>query len=387
MGKAVQPPGREMVHIFLLNLKNFFTRNRLLAGAFMLLLVVCLGGALFGVNYIFCNIDSYNIYMSEQNTYRFTVYGKDGGGTASFVREASEQFGNDLLTAYAEFTNTSPSPVPLVGEDGETQIRYDEIMAVADMSDELFSAYAVLGDMFTREQIESGSKVVMLASSVYDPEYLGQTYFVNGEAFTVIGFSPQETMVPLYAMDNTSGVNLYSIAFTYHPDDAEIETLRRAFAAAGGDYDRFSVIVPAEDTVAFMDYLPMLVPTFVLVLLGFVNLNYLYTYFVRMRERMYAVFRLCGAGQGKVLGLFLAEAFFLFTAAFLVGLLAYKIIMPLLYDASFLALMQSGLLLADRLGFGRWACVYLASAACFALAFVPALVRAARADAVVRQEE
>ena len=106
-----------------------------------------------------------------------------------------------------------------------------------------------------------------------------------------------------------------------------------------------------------------------------------------MRERMYAVFRLCGAGQGKVLGLFLAEAFFLFTAAFLAGLLAYKLIMPVLFDASLLSMLQSGLLISDRLGFGRWACVYLAPAACFPLAFVPALVRAARADAVVRQEE
>ena len=378
MGKAVQPPEREMVHIFLLNLKNFFTRNRLLAGAFMLLLVVCLGGALFGVNYIFCNIDSYNIYMSEQNTYSVTARG--GERTNGVVEAAIEEFGQDLFLAFTEFSNETRSPVDK--EDGTA--RYDGITAIAYYSGEYGAMLAEAGGMFTRDQRAGRDKIVILDSGVYDSSYLGQKYILNGEEFTVEGFS-SGNFVPLFALEN-SFAESYTLSFGRRLSEEEIESLRQASISlnSGGEC---ILNIPEEDSVSFLDYLPMLVPTFVLVLLGFVNLNYLYTYFVRMRERMYAVFRLCGAGQGKVLGLFLAEAFFLFTAAFLAGLLAYKLIMPVLFDASLLSMLQSGLLISDRLGFGRWACVYLASAACFALAFVPALVRAARADAVVRQEE
>lgn len=378
MGKAVQPPEREMVHIFLLNLKNFFTRNRLLAGAFMLLLVVCLGGALFGVNYIFCNIDSYNIYMSEQNTYSVTARG--GERTNGVVEAAIEEFGQDLFLAFTEFSNETRSPVDK--EDGTA--RYDDITAIAYYSDEYGAMLAEAGGMFTRDQLAGRDKIVILDSGVYDSSYLGQKYILNGEEFTVEGFS-SGNFVPLFALEN-SFAESYTLSFGRRLSEEEIESLRQASISlnSGGEC---ILNIPEEDSVSFLDYLPMLVPTFVLVLLGFVNLNYLYTYFVRMRERMYAVFRLCGAGQGKVLGLFLAEAFFLFTAAFLAGLLAYKLIMPVLFDASLLSMLQSGLLISDRLGFGRWACVYLVSAACFALAFVPALVRAARADAVVRQEE
>lgn len=372
--------------ILLWNLKNFFTRNRWLAVAFMLLLVVCLAGTLFGVNYIFCNMDAYNMYLTEQNSYQ--VSGVNGGGNelGSLLRRVADQYGDELFMATAEFVNRSPSAEPLVEEDGTSE-RYDTITAVFQISETILqSVRGGSEELLSIGQVERGEKVILLDPEIYGSEYAGKTYLLNGEAFRVVGFSTLGNMVSFYALEDTDTIAdlTLTMSLSRRLSEQEIDGLDKALRT---QLDNVCIRIPQEDVLSFWDFLPALVPTLILVAFGFINLSFLYTYFVSMRRRTYGVLRLCGAGSGRIFFLFLGEALSLFTGAFIVALAVFKIVMPFMDDLCIAAAAQTGVLLSDRMMFGRWIILYAVAAGLFTFSFLPSMVRALRVDTVVRAEE
>ena len=60
-----------------LNLKSFFKSDKLLSAVFSVMMVVCLVGALFGINYVQCTVDFYNEYETSNKQYTVYTNGQD----------------------------------------------------------------------------------------------------------------------------------------------------------------------------------------------------------------------------------------------------------------------------------------------------------------------
>ena len=80
------------------SLKLFFIKNRLLSLVFLLLLVICLTGTFFGVNYVLCRVHGYNMYLTEKKTFTLLFNNKE----TPDINKIIEEYPNDILAMYSE---------------------------------------------------------------------------------------------------------------------------------------------------------------------------------------------------------------------------------------------------------------------------------------------
>lgn len=85
----------------LLSLKSFFSSNKVLSAAFSILMIVCLVGGLFGINYTYCNVDFYNDYQSTQKNYSVLSFGAE---TSEQTKNFIGKYGYEVAFCYAELT-------------------------------------------------------------------------------------------------------------------------------------------------------------------------------------------------------------------------------------------------------------------------------------------
>ena len=280
--------------VVFLNLKSFFSSNKILAVAFSVLMVVCLVGGLFGVNYVYCNVEVYNRYFSQQNTYKIVNHALETQKSLNeFMQKYKECF-SLALASYHEVLN---------GEEAEifTYIFADE--SVNKM-------FAERGRTFTEEEVHSGAKKILLKSS--DVSVIGEMVRLGEEEYEVIGLS-DKNIIPYYSMRESIKVETIELSTLEPFLGRDRENLREDLQTM---FFGMEIEFPEEDTKSFLDFAPMMIPTFILIFLGFVNLSFLYFYFLRMRKRQYAIFRIGGASMYKIFCICLAEIVLLFSSAF-----------------------------------------------------------------------
>lgn len=356
--------------VLFLNLKSFFKSDKLLSAVFSVMMVVCLVGALFGINYVQCTVDFYNEY--ETSNKQYTVY-TNGQDAAHCVRT--------FLNEYADKTDYVYAEIPLQLEDQPVKLQ-----AIAHLSDRQFAMLSVsYGTPLSMSDISEGAPKIMLDAVYFDISFLGQTVAAGGTDCRVVGMGSGNYST-FFSISNMTAVERISIVMMspVYSDETREEFTRYLSETFEG------MRVVAPDNVNFMsifDFAPMLLPTVVLVFLGFVNLAFLYVYFIKIRKKQYAVFRLSGASALNVFLMFAGEILTLFTGAYLISVAGYKALAALFFDgtSSIESMTLSGIAVFDSMNFLRYLAVYLSLAVLFVVAFIGPLLKTVRSDIVVRE--
>lgn len=360
--------------ILFLSLKSFFSANKILSVAFSVLMVVCLAGGLFGVNYVYCNVDFYNEYVSTQKNY--TLY-NTGTDVIEPVSALLEKYADKIAYAIAFHTDL------YTNEEGESE--EIETQALIYVSEDYFPAVAAAyGRMLTADELKNGEKKIILEYTLA-ADWIGKTVTVFGEDYEVVGLagtgSQYKYMIPFFSLRDGRAIERIQIVLTA-PFGTKAE--KQAF------YDDLCAIFPRlridapdnEDTKSIFDYAPMLLPTAILIVLGFINLGFLYVYFIKMRKMQYSVFRIGGASVPRIFVLYLGEVLLLYTAAFIVAAAVFKIIMALFFSAPASVVVAEivGASVYDCMSFLRCLGVYFLLAVLLAVAFLPSLIKTLLSD-------
>lgn len=351
--------------LLFLSLKSFFVKSRLLSGAFSLLLAACLCGGIFGLNYAFCSAEYYNRYLSDMLLYEVCAPTKD---IKSSARAFIDEYSQDICFAEAEY---------LADTDGVELAFSAVIYSDGDFIENLSAVY---GSALAVGDIASGARKVMLPHGEFSPDIIGDSVTIAGVEYEVTGLS-LDGYIPLFALEDGQSVEKVNILLNDPIKGAEAEA---AFCAELSDiFGAYEVSSPdSENFQSVFDYIPTLLPTLFLVLLGFVNLGFLYIYFVKLRARQYSVYRICGAGVREIFGLFSKEILTLYTAAFAVAACVYKLTAAAAFapDMSFGESVGEGVIIIDCMSPIRYLAVYAFLAALLLLSFAPFLFRAVRKD-------
>lgn len=334
--------------LLLQSVKSFFKENKVLSCLFVILLTVCLVGSYFGVNYVLCQAYEYNLYQLEQRTFTLAVRG-NGIPDISRIIEA---YPNEIGAIYGETLLTTAEGNEL------TVMAYGYITELMGYEGTIPASF---GRNMTAEELASGERVAFLEMKMADKDRIGDTVILNGEAYTVIGIANQ-TILPLASLTSIETVSIILMDIPTKDFTEEFSDFLREIHPA-------SRVTASEtaDRKSFADFSPSLFPTAVLLLFGFLNLSYIYTYFLKMRKKQYTVYHICGASPMRIAGLCLGEIWLLVTGCMAVATAVYKIIGPWIYSAA-------SMFFADRMGLLPCFALYGGVFALFAVVFLPTLL-------------
>lgn len=352
-----------------LSIKSFFSANKLLAVAFTVLLIVCLTGGLFGVNYTCSTVDIYNNYMSSQNKYEINGFANaDPKATKEFADKYGERIGYAFATFSAEILGQTVDVDAFVCLNGE----YNDIF------------WPMYGKGIKKEDVNAGEKKILLDCDKFGKDAIGKTVSIGGVECEVVGLYFGNSIISYFALEEKPALGKLQLNLNGpYRTDAE----KKAFVADLNEIFPLCRVVAPEggDLKTIFDYAPMLLPTAILIFLGFVNLAYLYAYFIKMRKKQYAVYRLSGASAGRIFFLFLAEVMSLFTVSYALSFAAYKITASALFPEVDFSHITDQMPIMDCMTFARYAAVFGVLAVMLIVAFIPSIIRTLKADASAKE--
>lgn len=368
--------------ILKLSLKSFFKTNKLLSISFLVLMVICFVALLFGINYGFCNSDFYNRYESKQKLYIIDRISPNDNIKNS-IEEFIETNKHNLDYIYV---NCQCSNYELFDENhdlyNKENINNDSIIDIKlfnffipELNDLLKSYY---GESFTEEDIKSGAKKIILSED-FDKSLIGSKIRIFNDYYEVIGIS-SVAYIPLNSVDISTNKetikNIEIVISSIIKNNDERETfndyLRKTFTFC-------KVIVPTEDYKTIWDYIPMLIPTILVVLIGLFNLGFLYAFFINKRKKNIAIYQICGASRYECFKVLTFELLTIVTLTFALSITLYKVIMLTIFPKTTLAEMtEVGLCVYDTLNIVRISFIYLMLLFTTLIVFLPYIIKSNR---------
>lgn len=344
--------------LLLRNIKSLFEQHTLLATLFVVVLVVCSAGALWGVNAVFCVVRENNSAIERACTVQLLPL----DGRVPDFTALKQRYQGQLACIFAELTmeDEQGDPVSVTAYDYTHSALGDGGIP------------AGLGSDISAQEMAMGARMAILESKRYSKAYLDETICLGGVSYMVVGLG-EATMIPLRSLDSVQRISIYFIDPVSGSFAGEMQTFFQ------GSYPSCRIVLPeAEETDSIFDHIPSLLLIAVFLLLGFTDLAFLYAYFLQMRRRQFSLFRLLGASRLKLVGICLSEMLFILTVCYAIGLAVYKALSPLVYRQGGVMTMYY----VDCLGASACLVVYAVMAAMFAILFIPAVLRLARsADA------
>lgn len=240
--------------------------------------------------------------------------------------------------------------------------------------------------MLSLKEISIGAPKICLNANEYDTSSLGKYVTISDMEYEVIGLSANDNIISYFSLKESVSPTRINIIL-----DKPFKTAEEKEAFKDDLYSIFEgsqIVAPeSDDTKSIFDFAPMMLPTIILILLGFINLSFLYIYFIKIRRNQYAVYRISGASIYRIFGLFVAEILLLFTAAFAISLLIFKITAAkIAIPDSVIAAAFVGATVSDRMSLLRCAAVYGILASLFILSFIPIIIKTLRSDITVNEE-
>ena len=243
---------------------------------------------------------------------------------------------------------------------------------IPELNDLLKSYY---GESFTEEDIKSGAKKIILSED-FDKSLIGSKIRIFNDYYEVIGIS-STAYIPLNSVDISTNKetikNIEIVISSIIKNNVERETfndyLRKTFMFC-------KVIVPTEDYKTIWDYIPMLIPTILVVLIGLFNLGFLYAFFINKRKKNIAIYQICGASRYECFKVLTFELLTIVTLTFVLSITLYKVIMLTIFPKTTLAEMtEVGLCVYDTLNIVRISFIYLMLLFTTLIVFLPYIIK------------
>lgn len=371
--------------IIKLSLKSFFKVNKLLSITFLSLMIICFVALLFGINYGYCNSDFYNRYESKQKTYIINQI-RPNKSIAESIKDFTEDNINNLDYMYVHCQEIYYDQNEIYNEnDIENNQKYIDIklfkFCVEEMNEVLRAWY---GKSFTQEDIKAGKKKIILSSD-FSKEFIGKEISLFNDAYEVIGIA-DSNYIPLNSV-NISGneekvqsieIVISNIIKDNKERDKFNNYLKNTFSFG-------KVNSPDEDYKTIIDYIPMLIPTVLVVIIGLTNLGFLYVFFIKKKKRSLDIYKLCGASISDCIKIMTGEFLVLVTLSFVLSSLIYKTIMIIAFPKVTLSEMVSvGLCVYDTLSIFRIILIYLIVVIITSLLFIPHIIKLINNDLKVK---
>lgn len=363
-----------------LSLKSFFKANKLLSVTFLSLMIICFISLLFGINYGYCNSDFYNRYESKQKTYIINQIRPNkeiSKSISTFIENNKSNL--DYIYIYCND----------VYYDANSQINNQinmEIKLFQYIIDELNNGLkAYYGKSFSQEDIENGNKKIIL-SSQFGKEFIGKEINIFNDVYEVIGIA-DSNYIPLNSVnitDNEEKVNEIVIGISKIIKDNRKRDEFNNYMKNTFPFGR--VITPDEDYKTIIDYLPMLIPTLLVVVICIINLGFLYVFFIKKKKRSLDIYKLCGASKYECIKILIVEFIILVTLSFISSSIIYKIIMIIAFPKVTLSeMINVGLCVYDTLSIFRMIVIYLMVLFITTLLFLPQIVKSINNEAMVEE--
>ncbi len=149
-----------------------------------------------------------------------------------------------------------------------------DVVAIAEMAEEYHNNFfAAYGQTLSQQDIVDGEAKIVLDSEKFDNSWIGKEVDIGGKTFEVIGLCPGENYVPFYALDDSSLIKQLTIILERPlTSSCDKESFKRFLAIS---FSQQRIIAPeSTDTKSIFDFSPMMLPTIILVVLGFLNLSF-----------------------------------------------------------------------------------------------------------------
>ncbi len=179
------------------------------------------------------------------------------------------------------------------------------------------------GEIYSVDDFAKGKHVAILPC-MFDESYVGKTVMIDGESYKVCGIDFMDDMVSIPyedSPDTLDGITEVCFGVENLMSEDTYNSIKQTCEDVFGDY----AVVPEIDTVS--DNLPfynsIMLLAIMLSVLSAITLMLLYRYILYTRNRMLAIFRLCGCTIKKARYIFISEVMLMSLCSFGISAFVY----------------------------------------------------------------
>ncbi|MDR1156850.1 MAG: ABC transporter permease [Oscillospiraceae bacterium] len=175
----------------------------------------------------------------------------------------------------------------------------------------------------------AANQILIPTNTPNGADYIGQTYRIEDEEFQVIGISSIDAYeIPYQTLKVKERIGQVVVVVVHNlKEDSKkmlVNNIKRIFQT-----EQIEIPIPPINGALSVDYIIF----FSIILLGILNLSYIYISIMEKRKKQQAIFHILGCSRPKLIGLYLSEIFIIVTVSFFLCALFSKFVLFNIFHA------------------------------------------------------